>query len=57
MILAVNQPTYFSWIGQFDLIDQVDKYIFYDDVQIVKQSWDTRNRILTNTGPLGYQSH
>ncbi len=52
MILAINQPTYFSWIGQFDLIDQVDKYVFYDDVQVVKQSWDTRNKILTNTGPL-----
>lgn len=52
MILAINQPTYFSWIGQFDLIDQVDKYVFYDDVQIVKQSWDTRNKILTKNGPL-----
>lgn len=50
MIIAINQPTYFPWIGQFDLIDQADYYIFLDDVQIVKQSWDTRNKIITSSG-------
>ena len=50
MKIAINQPTYFPWVGYFDLIDQVDTYIFYDDVQIVKQSWGTRNRIMTSAG-------
>ena len=50
MTIAINQPTYLPWIGYFDLIDQVDKFIFYDDVQIVKQSWGTRNQILTTNG-------
>ena len=50
MVIAINQPTYFPWIGQFDLIDQVDCYIFLDDVQIVKQSWDIRNKIITSSG-------
>ena len=50
MKIAINQPTYFPWLGYFDLIDQVDTYIFYDDVQIVKQSWGTGNRIMTSSG-------
>ena len=50
MKIAISQPTYIPWIGQFDLIDQADIFVFYDDVQIVKQSWDTRNRIMTSSG-------
>tara|TARA_B100000900_G_C20601050_1_gene725609 strand:- start:333 stop:1073 length:741 start_codon:yes stop_codon:yes gene_type:complete len=52
MILSVNQPTFLPWIGQFALIDQVDVFVFYDDVQLVKQSWDVRNRIKTQQGPI-----
>ena len=48
MKIAISQPTYFPWLGQFDLIDQSDIFIFYDDVQVVKQSWGTRNRIKTH---------
>ena len=48
MKIAISQPTYIPWIGLFDLIDQADIFVFYDDVQIVKQSWDTRNRIKTH---------
>jgi hypothetical protein len=46
------QPTYLPWLGYFDLIDQVDKFVVYDDVQFVKQSWQHRNRIRT---PLGLE--
>lgn len=44
------QPTFIPWVGYFDLIDSVDKFIFYDDVQFSKQSWQSRNRIKTNNG-------
>lgn len=44
---AIMQPTYLPWLGYFDLIDQVDKFVFLDDVQLVKRSWQTRNRIKT----------
>ena len=47
MICAVMQPTSFPWIGYFDLIDSSDIFVFYDDVQFVKQSWQVRNRIKT----------
>lgn len=40
------QPTYLPWAGYFNLIAQVDHFVFLDDVQLEKQSWQTRNRIL-----------
>jgi hypothetical protein len=49
MKIAISQPTYLPWIGYFDLIDQVDRFVLLDDAQFVKQSWDQRNRIKTPT--------
>jgi len=40
------QPTFFPWAGYFNLMAQADCFVFYDDVQLEKQSWQTRNRIL-----------
>jgi hypothetical protein len=48
--LAVMQPTYMPWIGYFDLIDQADTFIFLDDVQLARQSWQTRNKIRGSNG-------
>lgn len=39
------QPTYLPWIGYFALMDMADVFVFLDDVQLSKQSWQTRNRI------------
>lgn len=44
-LLAIMQPTYMPWLGYFDLIDQADQFVFLDDVQLARQSWQTRNRI------------
>lgn len=52
MISAVMQPTFNPWMGYFDMIDQVDVFIFLDDVQLSKQSWQTRNKIKTQQGEL-----
>jgi hypothetical protein len=49
------QPTYFPWLGYFDLIDDSDIFVFLDDVQIVKKTkntWDCRNRINSNNGEI-----
>jgi hypothetical protein len=46
------QPTYLPWAGIFDLMAQADKYVFYDDVQLVKRSWNVRNRIKNSQGEL-----
>lgn len=48
--VAVMQPTYLPWMGYFDLIDQVDLFVLYDDVDFSKQSWQQRNRIKTSSG-------
>lgn len=50
MIAAIMQPTFLPWIGYFDLIDQVDKFVFLDNVQFEKQSWQQRNKIRTASG-------
>ena len=48
MKLAVMQPYLFPYIGYFQLIKAVDKFIFYDDVNFIKNGWINRNRILIN---------
>ena len=52
MKVAISQPTYLPWIGYFDLIDQVDRFVFLDTVQFEKRSWQQRNRIRTAEGLL-----
>ena len=48
MKLAVMQPYIFPYIGYFQLIRAVDAFVFYDDVNFIKQGWINRNQILTN---------
>lgn len=43
---AIMQPTFFPWAGYFNLISQADEFVFLDNVQLEKQSWQTRNRVL-----------
>jgi hypothetical protein len=43
--VAIMQPTYLPWIGYFDLIDQVDCFVFLDSVQFERRSWQQRNRV------------
>ncbi len=42
------QPYFMPYIGYFQLIKMVDKFIFYDDVTFIKQGWINRNQILIN---------
>ena len=42
------QPYFFPYIGYFQLINAVDVFVIYDDVNFIKQSWITRNNILVN---------
>ena len=48
MKLAIMQPYFFPYIGYFQLINAVDKFILYDDVTFIKQGWINRNYILVN---------
>ena len=40
------QPYLFPYIGYFQLINAVDKFVFYDDVNFIKGGWINRNRML-----------
>lgn len=44
------QPYFFPYIGYYQLVNSVDKFIFYDDVNFIKGGWINRNRILVNGG-------
>tara|TARA_B100000989_G_scaffold294370_1_gene273361 strand:+ start:1719 stop:2420 length:702 start_codon:yes stop_codon:yes gene_type:complete len=45
---AIMQPHFFPWSGYFNLISKVNKFIFLDDAQYSKNSWQSRNKILIN---------
>lgn len=51
MKAAVLQSNYIPWKGYFDIIHDVDLFVFYDDVQYTKRDWRNRNIILTQNGP------
>jgi hypothetical protein len=46
MKLAIMQPYLFPYLGYFQLLSSVDKFVIYDDVAFMKQGWINRNRIL-----------
>lgn len=48
MKLAIMQPYLFPYIGYFQLIHAVDKFVVYDNIQFTKKGWINRNRILVN---------
>ncbi|MBE0393849.1 WbqC family protein [Flavobacterium sp. PL002] len=48
MKVAIMQPYFFPYIGYFQLINAVDVFVVYDDVNFIKQGWITRNSILVN---------
>ncbi len=48
MKLAIMQPYFLPYIGYFQLINAVDKFVIYDDVNYIKRGWVNRNNILLN---------
>lgn len=48
--VVVMQPTFLPWLGYFALMASSDVFVFLDDVQFSKQSWQSRNRILDASG-------
>jgi hypothetical protein len=45
MRLAAHQPQYLPWLGYFDKIARVDRFVLLDTVQYKKNEWQNRNRI------------
>ncbi len=51
MKVGMIQSNYIPWRGYFDLIDDVDLFIIYDDVEFGQgRKWRNRNRIKTRHG-------
>ena len=48
MKIAVMQPYFFPYIGYWQLINSVDIFIIYDDVNFIKRGYINRNNILIN---------
>jgi len=51
MKLAIMQPYLFPYLGYFQLIHAADKFVFYDDVNFIKNGWINRNRLLLGGSP------
>lgn len=46
MRIAVMQPYLFPYVGYFQLIAAVDRFVVLDDVRFIRRGWIHRNRIL-----------
>jgi hypothetical protein len=48
MRIAVMQPYLFPYLGYFQLIGAVDRFVLLDDVRFIKKGWINRNRLAIN---------
>lgn len=51
MKLAIMQPYFLPYIGYFQLMASVDRFVIYDDVNYIKRGWVNRNRIKVQQEP------
>lgn len=48
MKIAIMQPYFCAYIGYYQLINSVDKFVICDNMQYTRRGWFNRNRILAN---------
>lgn len=48
--VAILQSNYIPWKGYFDLINSVDEFILFDDMQYTRRDWRNRNKIVAPSG-------
>ena len=48
MKLAIMQPYFLPYLGYWQLLNAVDRFILYDDVNYIKNGWINRNNLLDN---------
>ena len=49
------QPYFFPYVGYWQLMNAVDKYVLMDDVCFIKRGYINRNRILCNGAPVFFR--
>lgn len=52
MVLAIMQPYFLPYIGYIQLVNAVDKFVLYDDVNFINRGYINRNNLLMNGKPL-----
>ena len=50
--VAILQSNYIPWKGYFDLINSVDEFILFDEMQYTRRDWRNRNKIKTANGTI-----
>ncbi len=48
--VAVMQPYFLPYLGYWQLLNHVDKFVVYDDIQFTKKGWINRNRYWSTSG-------
>jgi hypothetical protein len=48
MKVAIMQPYFLPYIGYFQLVNAVDTFVIYDNIEFTKKGWIHRNRLLVN---------
>ena len=49
--IGIMQPYFFPYIGYFQLLNMVDRYVVFDNACFANNKWGFRNRILINGAP------
>lgn len=49
--IGIMQPYFFPYIGYYQLMNEVDEFVVYDQIQFTKKGWIHRNRFLSNGAP------
>ena len=48
MTLGIMQPYFLPYVGYWQLLAAVDRFVVYDNIQYAKKGWINRNRFLRN---------
>ncbi len=51
MSIAIMQPYFLPYIGYFQLLNAVDTFVLYDDVNFINRGWVNRNNLLLGGKP------
>lgn len=54
MTIAIMQPYFFPYLGYYQLVSAVDKFVFFDDVNFINKGWINRNQILQQNTTLRF---
>ena len=47
---AIIQSGYLPWKGYFDIMNEVDVFVFLEDVQYTRSDWRNRNKMRSPPG-------